>query len=229
MSYQDFYQSREWLELRYDVFRRHGRICMVCRSDEKRLHVDHIKPRSLHPELELDINNLQVLCESCNLGKSNRDDSDFRETCMTNARFNILDAFLLLVYNLDFLSLEDDIDRIRAVPADSQDWGTMEELDGRSMWTGALELLLKKPYQFINCVNVCIDSKRLDDGRMLAVFLADDILDKELLLFDTDLKKDPVKFIEFFLHIIRYKSFHGHVDRVLYCGKKMIKEFKNKS
>jgi 5-methylcytosine-specific restriction endonuclease McrA len=33
------------------------------------LHVDHIKPRSKFPRLAIDINNLQVLCADCNLGK----------------------------------------------------------------------------------------------------------------------------------------------------------------
>ena len=42
------------------------------------LHVDHIKPRSKYPELELDITNLQILCEDDNLGKSNRYETDYR-------------------------------------------------------------------------------------------------------------------------------------------------------
>ena len=35
----------------------------------KKIHVDHIKPKSKHWDLRLDINNLQVLCEDCNFGK----------------------------------------------------------------------------------------------------------------------------------------------------------------
>jgi 5-methylcytosine-specific restriction endonuclease McrA len=42
------------------------------------MHVDHILPRSKFPELELDIDNLQVLCEECNLAKSNIDTTDWR-------------------------------------------------------------------------------------------------------------------------------------------------------
>jgi hypothetical protein len=42
------------------------------------IHVDHIKPRSSYPELELDIKNLQVLCRDCNLGKSNTCETDLR-------------------------------------------------------------------------------------------------------------------------------------------------------
>lgn len=73
-----FYDSKEWRSLRYQVLKEQGRICALCKSRDGRMHVDHIKPRSLHPELALVFDNLQVLCEACNLGKSNRDDTDFR-------------------------------------------------------------------------------------------------------------------------------------------------------
>jgi len=42
------------------------------------LHVDHIKPRSKYPELSLTFSNLQILCEDCNFGKSNIDQTDWR-------------------------------------------------------------------------------------------------------------------------------------------------------
>lgn len=42
------------------------------------IHVDHIKPRSKFPELALDVNNLQILCEDCNVGKLNRFETDYR-------------------------------------------------------------------------------------------------------------------------------------------------------
>jgi 5-methylcytosine-specific restriction endonuclease McrA len=76
-----FYDSREWRELRYRALKRHGGSCQCCgtrANADHPLHVDHIKPRSLYPEMELDINNLQVLCEDCNLGKSNKDVTDWR-------------------------------------------------------------------------------------------------------------------------------------------------------
>ena len=38
-----------------------------------RVHVDHIKPRRLFPSLALVESNLQVLCEVCNHGKGNWD------------------------------------------------------------------------------------------------------------------------------------------------------------
>ena len=76
-----FYSSREWLELRYRALRWHGFSCMCCgktKDQGAQLHVDHIKPRSKHPELSLSFNNLQVLCRQCNMGKSNKYDDDFR-------------------------------------------------------------------------------------------------------------------------------------------------------
>lgn len=42
------------------------------------MHVDHIKPVCTHPELCLDPENLQVLCDDCNLGKGSSDCTDWR-------------------------------------------------------------------------------------------------------------------------------------------------------
>lgn len=74
----DFFSSREWLELRYEVLRKHGKECMLCGAKNKTIHVDHIKPRSKFPHLAMDINNLQVLCCDCNLGKGNKHQDDWR-------------------------------------------------------------------------------------------------------------------------------------------------------
>jgi hypothetical protein len=76
---ESFYTQPAWLKLRYEAFKINGRACQVCRSTEVKLHVDHIKPRSKYPELALDINNLQILCEPCNLGKGNWDETDWRQ------------------------------------------------------------------------------------------------------------------------------------------------------
>ena len=75
-----FFKSREWRQLRYDALKLHGRKCQCCGAtpDCTILHVDHIKPRSKYPELQLSIDNLQVLCEDCNIGKSNLHEDDFR-------------------------------------------------------------------------------------------------------------------------------------------------------
>jgi hypothetical protein len=77
----DFYESRQWLDLRYRVLQRAGGSCKLCgcrATPENPIQVDHIKPRSLHPELELAESNMQVLCQACNKGKSNKDDTDWR-------------------------------------------------------------------------------------------------------------------------------------------------------
>jgi 5-methylcytosine-specific restriction endonuclease McrA len=76
-----FYESREWLGLRYRVLAKHGRACMLCGTGgtpKNPIQVDHIRPRSKYPALELVESNLQVLCRQCNHGKSNTDQTDFR-------------------------------------------------------------------------------------------------------------------------------------------------------
>ena len=52
---------------------------MLCAKTKGVMHVDHIKPRSKFPDLELEFDNLQILCKACNLGKSNKDQTDFRQ------------------------------------------------------------------------------------------------------------------------------------------------------
>mgnify|MGYP003115653758 CR=1 FL=1 len=78
---KDFYSSAPWRQLRYRVLAAKERRCVCCGATPQtgaQMHVDHIKPRSTHPELALDASNLQVLCKECNLGKMNFDDTDFR-------------------------------------------------------------------------------------------------------------------------------------------------------
>jgi 5-methylcytosine-specific restriction endonuclease McrA len=77
----DFYDSPEWLRLRYEVLQKHGARCQCCgatRADGIQVHVDHIRPRAFFPHLALEESNLQVLCERCNLGKGTRDATDWR-------------------------------------------------------------------------------------------------------------------------------------------------------
>ena len=76
-----FFGSPEWKQLRYIALKNANGCCQCCGAKSSmtlQLHVDHIKPRSRYPELALDINNLQVLCQSCNEGKSAWDDTDWR-------------------------------------------------------------------------------------------------------------------------------------------------------
>lgn len=77
----DFLWSYEWRRIRMVVLKQHGARCQCCGASAKdgvRIHVDHVKPRKLFPELALDTANLQVLCEVCNHGKGNWDQTDWR-------------------------------------------------------------------------------------------------------------------------------------------------------
>ncbi len=82
-----FYASRAWHALRYRVIkenaRRHGGVptCEVCgakRGPGVTMHCDHVVPLSVDWSRRLDPANCQVMCASCNLGKSNCDDVDWR-------------------------------------------------------------------------------------------------------------------------------------------------------
>lgn len=77
-----FFASKEWKELRYLALKQSGGACQLCGAragDGVQIHIDHIKPRSKFPELEYDLDNLQTLCSDCNVGKSNIDDTDWRQ------------------------------------------------------------------------------------------------------------------------------------------------------
>ena len=81
-SDNDFYESKPWRALRVRVLEKHGGCCMLCgrsyREHKVVIHVDHIKPRSKYPHLELEYNNLQILCADCNIGKGNKYETDWR-------------------------------------------------------------------------------------------------------------------------------------------------------
>jgi len=82
VSSEEFYGSKVWKETRYIVLQKAEGKCHLCgarASDGVQLHVDHIIPRSKAPNKELDFDNLQVLCEDCNFGKSNIDDTDWKQ------------------------------------------------------------------------------------------------------------------------------------------------------
>lgn len=76
-----FYKSKEWRYLRYKVLAEQRGRCQLCgrsRKDGAILHCDHIVALSKDWSRRLDKSNIQVLCEECNLGKSNRDSIDWR-------------------------------------------------------------------------------------------------------------------------------------------------------
>lgn len=83
VSSKQFYGSWEWKKVRYKAIKRCGQRCLCCgwRPGDTKvgfLVVDHIKPKSKYPELCLEVTNLQVLCNDCNMGKSNIYEDDFR-------------------------------------------------------------------------------------------------------------------------------------------------------
>jgi hypothetical protein len=77
---KDFYASWDWKEARYEALKRLGAKCQCCGAMPKdaRIVVDHIKPLRKRWDLRLDQTNLQVLCDDCNMGKSHRDETDWR-------------------------------------------------------------------------------------------------------------------------------------------------------
>lgn len=79
---EEFYKSDAWREIRYKVLQIYKGECALCGRSKRvhgvTIHVDHIVPRSLNASLELSMDNLQLLCEDCNKGKSNNDSTDWR-------------------------------------------------------------------------------------------------------------------------------------------------------
>jgi len=79
-----FYRSYRWRRLRIDALEanrdRYGALTCECclTTTTGQWHVDHVQPRSTHPELALEPANLQVLCADCNLGKGTRYSTDWR-------------------------------------------------------------------------------------------------------------------------------------------------------
>jgi 5-methylcytosine-specific restriction endonuclease McrA len=76
----DFLSSYAWRRVRMEALKKHGGRCQCCGAKPPTvvIHVDHIKPRKLFPDLALDVDNLQVLCVVCNHGKGNWDQTDWR-------------------------------------------------------------------------------------------------------------------------------------------------------
>ena len=71
----DKLNSRRYRAQRERVFNRDGRCCAICGTDEGEMHIDHIIPRKVGGTHDLD--NLRVLCKSCNLRKGAKNDGVF--------------------------------------------------------------------------------------------------------------------------------------------------------
>lgn len=113
-----FFQSQEWMEVRYRALEASTGACACCGSrghPSNPLQVDHIKPRSKFPELALVFSNLQVLCRSCNMGKGNRTDTDWRFVASQElATINKLEPEKRFrLQQLSWLSLNGDSKQIR--------------------------------------------------------------------------------------------------------------------
>lgn len=75
-----FYKSKEWQQIRYMALKKYERRCMCCGASAPSvtIHVDHIKPISTHWKLRNCMNNIQLLCANCNIGKSNIDETNWK-------------------------------------------------------------------------------------------------------------------------------------------------------
>lgn len=79
----EFYLSKEWLgsKGRYGALKAGNGRCQACgtsRMQGVRLVVDHIAPIRTSWSRRFDDDNLQVLCDDCNLGKGSWDCTDWR-------------------------------------------------------------------------------------------------------------------------------------------------------
>lgn len=113
-----FFTSTPWLELRYRVLKAGKGCCECCgsRGDAfNPLQVDHIRPRSKYPELALRADNCQVLCRNCNMGKSNKDATDWRyEPSRELQILNTIDpAKRFRLQQLGWLKINGDSSQIR--------------------------------------------------------------------------------------------------------------------
>jgi hypothetical protein len=81
-AHGDFLRTYAWRSLRMAVLTERGARCECCGATPQTgavMNVDHIKPRLKFPHLALAKSNLQVLCDACNHGKGNWDETDWRQ------------------------------------------------------------------------------------------------------------------------------------------------------
>ena len=99
--------SGNWRYLRKKIFEIQGDRCLCCGIKSEKMHVDHIRPKSLYPHLEFMIDNLQVLCPDCNRAKSFKDQTDYRNSAHLLSMILEIHTNKLLrkkyVYDLDLL------------------------------------------------------------------------------------------------------------------------------
>ena len=71
----DKLNHRRYRVQRDRVLKRDGYSCQICGTDEGEMHVDHVIPRKAGGDNSMD--NLRVLCKSCNLRKGALNDGVF--------------------------------------------------------------------------------------------------------------------------------------------------------
>jgi 5-methylcytosine-specific restriction endonuclease McrA len=71
----DKLNHRRYRVQRDRVLKRDGYICQICGTDEGEMHVDHVIPRKAGGDNSME--NLRVLCKSCNLRKGALNDGVF--------------------------------------------------------------------------------------------------------------------------------------------------------
>lgn len=88
-----FLASYEWRKLRMEVLSERGARCECCgarpaKDNDVVLNVDHVQPRKLRSDLSLDKRNLQILCHTCNHGKGNWNQTDWRPEMQSKDTIN---------------------------------------------------------------------------------------------------------------------------------------------
>jgi len=74
-----FYKQKEWYILRAKALKRDHHTCRFCGKSVKekgQAHIDHIKRRTTHPHLALELSNLQTLCVKCHGSIKRRDENN---------------------------------------------------------------------------------------------------------------------------------------------------------
>lgn len=118
---REFYRSPAWTRLAYERkihFGWHCQCCGASADDGVRIVSDHIRPVRFYWHLRLEISNVQILCEDCNLGKASWDETDYRQSVkqrmldavddyMTGERGSALKNAITSAYSFGAMSAED--------------------------------------------------------------------------------------------------------------------------
>jgi 5-methylcytosine-specific restriction endonuclease McrA len=82
----DKLNSGKYKAQRQRVFKRDGHVCAYCGIDEGVMHIDHIIPRKVGGDHAME--NLQVLCKSCNQAKAAKSEGVFLAQAATPPVFS---------------------------------------------------------------------------------------------------------------------------------------------